>query len=386
LPALDCADVGVWSRFASFGRLDTERYAYIIVILDDLLDRPAPTMPSARERLPILDLFAGAGGLSIGLEEAGFAVVGAVEWLEDACQTFADRHLDAVMHESDIATLSFGHLRGEVAVVVGGPPCQPWSTGGKRLGTNDPRDGFPQFLRVLREVEPEAFLIENVAGLIRGAKRAYFLQLRDELESLVALDELTSLGYKVAWEVLNAADYGVPQKRQRLFMVGMRHRRFEFPPPTHGPRTERHWVSAGSVLRPEPYGEPNPAIITYARNPDLRPDPYDGHIYNGGGRPIDLGRPSPTLLASMGGNKTPWVDTLGLVPAYHRHLLAGGAPRSGQVPGARRITVAEAARLQTFPDGMRFVGRRSSQYSQVGNAVPPLLAKVIGRALAEQMP
>jgi DNA (cytosine-5)-methyltransferase 1 len=111
-------------------------------------------------------------------------------------------------------------------------------------------------------------------------------------------------------------------------------------------------VPAGSVIGPEPYGEPNTAIITYARNPD----PYDGQVYNGGGRPIDLRRPARTLLASMGGNKTPWVDTLGVVPEYHRHLLAGGVPRSGRVPGARRITVAEAARLQTFLDGMRFCG------------------------------
>jgi DNA (cytosine-5)-methyltransferase 1 len=357
------------------------------VILDNLLDRRADaTVRPARERLPIVDVFAGAGGLSIGLERAGFSVVRAVEWLRDACETFSGRHPAAEVYESDIATMSFRHLRGNVAVVVGGPPCQPWSTGGKRLGVTDPRDGFPQFIRVLREVEPEAFLVENVAGLVRGSKRPYFWQLHDALEGLLALDELTSLGYRVAWQVVNAADYGVPQKRQRLLMVGMRHGRFEFPQPTHGPQAAQSWVPAGAVIGPEPYGEPNTAIITYARNPDPRPDPYDGQVYNGGGRPIDLGRPSPTLLASMGGNKTPWVDTLGVVPAYHQHLLAGGAPRSGQVPGARRITVAEAARLQTFPDGMRFAGKRSSQYCQVGNAVPPRLAEMIGRALAEQLP
>jgi DNA (cytosine-5)-methyltransferase 1 len=104
-------------------------------------------------------------------------------------------------------------------------------------------------------------------------------------------------------------------------------------------------------------------------------------LFNGGGRPIDLTDLAPTLLASMGGNKTPWVDTLGIVPGYHAHLAAGGEPRIGMVPGARRITVAEAAALQTFPDGMIFAGPRSSQYRQVGNAVPPLLAREVGRAL-----
>ncbi|MGH9267411.1 MAG: DNA cytosine methyltransferase, partial [Acidimicrobiales bacterium] len=131
----------------------------------------------------------------------------------------------------------------------------------------------------------------------------------------------------------------------------------------------------------EPVGTPNPAIVTYARSPDLRPNPCDGHVYNGDGRPIDLTRPAPTLLASMGGNKTPWIDTQGVVPAYHAHLLAGGAPRSGLVPGARRITVEEAALLQTFPPGMHVAGRRSSCYRQIGNAVPPLLATEIGAAL-----
>ena len=125
--------------------------------------------------------------------------------------------------------------------------------------------------------------------------------------------------------------------------------------------------------------------MTYARRPSLRPNPYHGHLYNGGGRPIELSRPAPTMLASMGGNKTPWLDTLGIVPRYHAHLMAGGAPGQGTVPGARRITVSEAALLQSFPTGAHFAGRRSSQYRQVGNAVPPLLAEQLGHALRQQL-
>jgi DNA (cytosine-5)-methyltransferase 1 len=332
----------------------------------------------------MIDLFAGAGGLSLGLEDAGFEPVAANEWNRDACDTYAKHHPLVDLVSGDIAKVSWRPWRGHVGLVAGGPPCQPWSSGGKRLGEQDERNGFPQFLRVLREVQPPAFLIENVAGLVKADKLAYFHGLLKGLEEL---------DYKLAYRVLNAADYGVPQKRHRLFIVGTRDRQFVFPEPTHGPGRRWRWQPAGKILRrTKSVGEPNDAIVTYAKSPDLRPDPYDGHVYNGGGRPIDLSRPSPTLLASMGGNKTPWVDTRGVVAEYHAYLVAGGEPRSGEVPGARRITVAEAALLQTFPvpeihgsEGIAFAGRRSSQYVQVGNAVPPRLARAVGRALLVQL-
>lgn len=323
-----------------------------------------------------LDIFAGAGGLSIGLEEAGFDIVAGAEWDGDACETFAKAHPTADVVEGDVNAIDFRNWRGGVDVLVGGPPCQPWSTGGKRLGSEDPRDGWPAFLRALKEIKPRAFIAENVAGFATGVRRDHFGAL---------VNELRALKFQVAAKVLNAADYGVPQKRQRLLIVGVHGNSFEFPKPTHGPRSRKPWVPAGSVVGPEPIGSPNPAIVTFARCPDLRPNPYDGQVYNGGGRPIDLSRPAPTLLASMGGNKTPWIDTLGVVPEYHAHLLAGGTPRAGRVPGARRITVEEAALLQTFPPGMHFSGRRSSCYRQIGNAVPPLLARAIGRAVLTQL-
>lgn len=319
-----------------------------------------------------LDIFAGAGGLSIGLEQAGFDIVAGAEWDSDACETFSKAHPTADVVEGDVNAIDFRRWRNDIDVLVGGPPCQPWSTGGKRLGSADPRDGWPAFLRALREVKPRAFIAENVAGFASGSGRTRFKAL---------VDELTSLKFRVAAQVVNAADYGVPQKRQRLVIVGVRGSEFAFPTPKYGTRGRKAWRPAGSVIGAEVLGSPNPAIVTYARCPDLRPNPYDGHVYNGGGRPIDLSRPAPTLLASMGGNKTPWVDTQGVVPEYHAHLLAGGAPRTGLVPGARRITLEEAALLQTFPTGMHFAGRRSSCYRQIGNAVPPLLAREIGAAL-----
>ncbi len=342
--------------------------------------RPASTALGADvttvKKVRALDIFAGAGGLSIGLEQAGFDIVAGAEWDPDACETFAKAHPTAEVVEGDVNAVDFRRWRTDVDILVGGPPCQPWSTGGKRLGTDDPRDGWPAFLRALREIKPRAFIAENVAGFASGGGRRHY-------EALV--EDLTALRFHVNAHVLNAADYGVPQKRQRLLIVGIRGTDFEFPEPTFARNAKKPWRPAGRMIGVEPVGTPNPAIVTYARSPDLRPNPYDGQVYNGGGRPIDLTRPAPTLLASMGGNKTPWIDTEGVVPEYHAHLVAGGAPRSGRVPGARRITVEEAALLQTFPPGMHFAGRRSSCYRQIGNAVPPLLAREIGSALLQHI-
>jgi DNA (cytosine-5)-methyltransferase 1 len=322
----------------------------------------------------VLDVFAGAGGLSLGFTAAGYEVVAAIEHDRDACETFAKAHPDSEVFDVDIDDAPVRAIAHRVDVVIGGPPCQPWSSGGKQLGDRDPRDGWPAFLRVLATVRPVAFVAENVAGFASARRRAY-------LEALVA--QLRALGFAVQWQVFDAADYGVPQRRRRLFIVGARRGCVSWPRPTQGVASAggAAWRVAGDVLGAEPYGIPNPSGVTYARLPDLRPDPYHGHVYNGGGRPIDLERPAPTLLASMGGNKTPWIDVGGVVEEYHAHLRAGGAPWVGAVPGARRITVDEAARLQTFPDGMHFAGSRTSAYRQIGNAAPPVLAAAIATAL-----
>jgi DNA (cytosine-5)-methyltransferase 1 len=324
-----------------------------------------------------IDLFSGPGGLSLGMKRAGFELVACVEKSKDAIATYDAHTPQADHYSSDIRRVSFERYRGRVDLVFGGPPCQPFSTGGLRRGIADARNMFPEFMRVLKEVRPAAFLAENVPGLATRNRVQYLAELLSEFEAL---------GFNVSWHVVSAADYGVPQKRRRLIIVGMRKGSFWFPNPTHGPEADQPHVASGSVVKKnKPLGEPPACPVVYAKYPDPRRSPYAGHVYNGGGRPIDLNSPCHTILASAGGYKTHWVDTMDIAPDYSAHLMAGGAPRDGVVPGARRMTLEESALIQTFPSDMRFAGSRSSQYTQVGDAVPPMLGHALGESLLSQL-
>jgi DNA (cytosine-5)-methyltransferase 1 len=323
-----------------------------------------------------IDLFSGPGGLSLGLKRAGYRILANVEINRDAMETYTSHDADATHYNADVREISFEKFKGIVDVVVGGPPCQPFSIGGLRKAQADKRDMIPEFIRCLKECQPAAFIMENVPGLIQKRTRPYFDW---------ALSQLSNCGFRLNWAVLNSADYGIPQKRKRLFVIGSRSMQLRFPIATHGPGTRKKHLSAFDVIGSEPIGEAPNCPVKFARFPDLRPSPYAGHIYNGGGRPIDPDGPCHTILASAGGYKTHWFDTLNIAPEYHAHLKAGGKPREGEVSGARRMSVEESALVQTFPQGMRFAGRKSSQYTQVGDAVPPDLAFVVGRSIFFQL-
>ena len=323
-----------------------------------------------------IDLFSGAGGLSLGLKRAGFKVTACVEINRDAMDTYASHDTEATHFNEDVRSIDFKRYRGIVDLVSGGPPCQPFSIGGLRKAHADSRDMIPEFVRCLREVQPEAFVMENVPGLMLKRTRPYF-------DSVIA--RLSACGYRLNWAVLSAADYGVPQKRRRLFIVGSKKIELRLPAPTHGSGLESPHVAALEVLGNDPIGEAPNCLVKFAKYPDLRPSPYAGQVYNGGGRPIDPHGPCHTILASSGGYKTHWVDTQNVAPEYHAHLKAGGAPRDGAVPGARRLSVEECALIQTFPRNFVFSGKRSAQYTQVGDAVPPDLAFVIARTLYFQL-
>ena len=218
--------------------------------------------------------------------------------------------------------------------------------------------------------------MENVPGLISKKTRGYFDK---------TLDQLSKLNYRLNWSILNAADYGVPQKRRRLFILGFKDGILRFPRPTHGTNTKQQHIKSFDVIGLEPLGEAPNCVVKFAKDPDLRPNPYAGQLYNGGGRPIDPHGPCHTILASSGGHKTHWIDTKGVAVEYFKHLQNGGKPWEGEVPGARRLSVEECSRIQTFPNGLVFQGMRSSQYTQVGDAVPVVLAQALASSVFFQL-
>ena len=323
-----------------------------------------------------IDLFCGPGGLSIGMKRAGIFPELCVEKSYDAITTYSNHSENCIHINRDIQEISFCNYKSKIDIVFGGPPCQPFSTGGLQKLHKDERDMIPAFIRCISQVMPEAFIMENVPGLIAKKARPYFETV---------LFELSQLGYKLNWAVLHAGDYGVPQKRKRLIVLGCRNNFLRFPVPTHGESTSRPYEKVKDYLTNDPLGEPANTPVTYAKKPDLRKNPYAGLVYNGGGRPIDPEGLCHTILASSGGSKTHWIDTKNVVVEYHTHLQHGGAPRIGNVDGARRLSVEECAVIQTFPSDLVFYGSKSSQYTQVGDAVPPLLAEAIAKAVVDQL-
>ena len=187
-----------------------------------------------------IDVFCGAGGLSVGLAAAGISVVAGIEWDDDALGTWSNAHPNSLALGDDVNSVDWRRFDG-VSLVVGGPPCQPWSIGGLRKGDKDERDGWPAFIAALRALRPRAFLAENVAGLTQGAMAPRWGRL---------VEELSDVGYKVSATVVNAADYGVPQKRRRCIVVGFQGPgHFVFPAPAYGAKGRRPWRTAGNVLK-----------------------------------------------------------------------------------------------------------------------------------------
>lgn len=332
----------------------------------------------------VVSLFAGAGGLDLGFRQAGYDVVWANELSPDAAATYRANLGDHLV-EGSITDIASDALP-ECDVVIGGPPCQGFSVAGK-MDPDDPRSRLVwELFRVVRDRRPRAFVMENVKAL--GVLRRW------AAARAAIVEAFTSLGYAVDFRVLNAADFGVAQLRERVIFVGVRGRAaaVSFPAPTG------KLVTTGEALKALPrHGTPGNegvcrAKITPAKKPVLRRSPFAGMLFNGAGRPIDLGRPAPTLPASMGGNKTPIVDQHALdtgeeqwVVGYHAHLTAGGAPLASCPARLRRLTVEECAALQGLPPGFSLRGAKSSRYRQLGNAVPPPLARAVAAHLLAEV-
>ncbi len=307
--------------------------------------------------LTSFEICAGAGGQALGLEAAGFEHALAVELDAHAVSTLrANRPSWNVMH-ADVRDVEGKSYRG-IDLFAGGVPCPPFSVAGKQLGPDDSRDLFPTALRLVAESRPSAVMLENVQGLATAKFKSY--------RESIAL-ELERLGYRVAWQVLNACNFGVPQLRPRFIIVALKPKafaNFAWPRPVATPPT------VGSALRDLMASRGWPGAFTWAQAAQaIAPTLVGGSKLHGG---PDLG---PTRAREAW--KQLHVDGRG---------LANEAPDADfPVDAMPRLTVRMAARIQGFPDQWHFEGKKTAAYRQVGNAFPPPVALAVGSAIVDAL-
>ncbi len=346
--------------------------------------------------LPAISLFSGAGGLDLGIERAGYKILTAVEYEADAAETLRRNFPDTVVLEADIGSLSTRTIlsaarlkKGEAELLVGGPPCTPFSKSGywleyKRSGSDPDASLLDEYLRVLDEARPRAFILENVFGLAyRNHNAAWFDRL---------LRMCRGLKYEVTAKVLLAADYGVPQRRQRVFVVGSLDRLPELPAPTHtGPHETRRRIESdlprhvtagqtiGDLARRKDLFESEEVVN--GKYGHLLPEIPDGDNY------LFFTAKRGHVCPLFGWRKRYWNFLLKLSPDQPSPTIqAQPGPYVGPFHWEnRRLRLLEAKRLQTFPDEYEIVGTRRSAQVQVGNAVPPHLAEQVARAAREAM-
>ncbi|MEV4117844.1 DNA cytosine methyltransferase [Micromonospora sp. NPDC049645] len=363
------------------------------------------------ERLPVISLFSGAGGLDLAVEACGrtddadglLRVAVATDYEAQALRTLSMNFPETPTLCKDIRNTSGDELlemaglsAGEPTLVIGGPPCTPFSKSGfwleeKRESLDPNASLLDEYVRVVRDTRPEAFILENVQGLTYSTHRAQFTRLLKQLEDL---------GYNPRAKVLLAAEYGVPQLRRRVFVVGRRDgKAFQFPPITHSGLSERDrkidatklpFVTAQDAIGDLLPGTPEPGEAVNGEYGELASEVPPGQNYlwhtdRYGGRDVfkwrsrywtfllrlDPDRPASTIQAQPG----PYVG-----PFHWENVVnADGEKR------ARRLRVPEMLRLMTFPDDFKFDGNRADIQRQLGNAVPVQLGKVVVEALMEQL-
>lgn len=382
-----------------------------------------------------IELFSGTGGLALGLQQAGFEHEALFERDRDSCDNIKNNIASGYpgargwsVCQADVRTIKYDEYAGKIQFVSGGPPCQPFSIGGKHQAFQDERDMFPEAVRAVREVRPRAFLFENVKGLLRKSFEPYFNYVMLQLEhpEIIRENGMTweehlsllekchtsvhggGLSYNVVFRLLNAADYGVPQLRQRVIIVGFRsdcNTSWSFPHPTHSRDALLYskWIS-GAYWEEHHMKKPDEAPLSSQQLRDVRrsveeaekpllrwrtvrdaignlPDPldleasgrYHNHEFRGGARAYAghsgsvLDEPSKTIKAGAHG-----------VPGGENMVVLD----DGRV---RYYTVRESARIQTFPDDYLFSNSWTESMRQIGNAVPVKLAKAIGDSVMLQM-
>lgn len=373
-----------------------------------------------------IELFAGAGGLALGLHDAGFSPKVIVEFNKDACRTLRTNKVfeyGAGLFEGDIAKFDYLSIPNFIELISGGPPCQPFSLGGKAKGYKDSRNMFPEAVRAIREKKPRAFVFENVKGLLRKSFLEYFQYIvfqlrypslvknpnedwqdhRDRLERHHTQTNHNELEYSVVYRLLNAADYGIPQKRERVFIVGFRSdidAEWTFPNLTHSEEsllwskwvTQEYWKKHKikcPTIDAKTFAKVEKLKQKYAMfEPELKPWVTV--------RDALVGLPDPLSNSASNFNHHIFKDGAKIYPGHtgsyidepSKALKAGGHG----VPGGenmirfengtvRYFTVRESARIQTFPDDFLFEGSWGEVMRQLGNAVPAELAKVVGQSI-----
>jgi DNA (cytosine-5)-methyltransferase 1 len=346
-----------------------------------------------------ISLFSGIGGLDFGFEEAGFETRVALEFDSHACRTIQLNRNWAVI-EDDINKVSSSALLeqaglapGEADILIGGPPCQPFSKSGywargDALRLDDPRaDTLTGYLRMLRDTRPRAFLLENVYGLAYAGKDE---GLRYILDGIAQINRDVGTNYQVAWQMVNTAQYGVPQTRERVFMIGSRDGQiFRFPTPTHSPLERQNetlfdatepyrtaWDAIGDLPEPDP---DEPGLRIGGKWGDLLPTIPEGQNYlwhtdRGGGSPL------------FGWRTRYWSFLLKLskrLPSWTVQAQPGAAIGPFHWKN-RRLTFKELSRIQTFPDGLQMGSGRTEMQRMLGNAVPSLVAEVLAREIRRQ--
>lgn len=339
----------------------------------------------------IIDLFCGCGGFSKGFEDAGFEVELALDSWNDAIETFNINHKKTSGITKNIYDFTNEEIKSfgkehEIVGIIGGPPCQGFSMVGKREASDERNTLYLQYVRFVEQIRPEFFILENVKGLLT-LKKGYF---KKEI-----VKRFSELGYNVTYKVLKACDYGVPQKRERVFFVGLRKdifgdSFFEYPKPVN------HIIGTEEALCDLPSLDNGELCTEYKTPPQnefqKKMRRNSKSIFN---NEITLHTEQTKKIISMipdGGN----IKSLPKEYYKIRHYSSAFKRMNSKEPSTtidcghrnyfhykenRIPTVRESARIQSFPDDFRFLGTKTSQYTQVGNAVPPILAEKIGNAI-----
>ncbi|MBN1462051.1 MAG: DNA (cytosine-5-)-methyltransferase [Paludibacteraceae bacterium] len=323
----------------------------------------------------VIELFAGAGGLAIGLEKAGLNCVALNDVDKWACATLRKNRPNWNVLEGDIKSFDFSEYHNKVNVVTGGFPCQAFSYAGKKLGLNDARGTlFYEFARVVKEVNPPICIGENVRGLLSHENGR-------TLQGMISI--LDEIGYNIMpIQILKAIDYKVPQKRERLILVGVRKdivTKFEYPKPYKKIYTLKDALKKGDLFD---FDVPNSEGVKYPKRKKEILDlvPPKGYWRN---LPLDIQKEFMGQSFYLGGGKTGMARRIGWDEPC---LTLTCSPAQKQTERChpdetRPFTVREYARIQTFPDEWIFSGSTAQQYKQIGNAVPVNLAKEVGFAI-----